>query len=61
MLSAFEQKTTMGERMLRRSRREPSAAEISAVLKDLFGVVVPDEPVFAAKLARLDWPDFSAS
>ena len=38
-----------------------SAAEISAVLKDLFGVVVPDEPAFAAKLARLDWPDFSAS
>jgi N-hydroxyarylamine O-acetyltransferase len=38
-----------------------SAAEISTVLKDLFGVVVPDEPAFAAKLARLDWPDFSAS
>ena len=38
-----------------------SAAEISAVLEDLFGVVVPDEPAFAAKLARLDWPDFSAS
>jgi N-hydroxyarylamine O-acetyltransferase len=38
-----------------------SAAEISVVLKDLFGVVVPDEPAFAAKLARLDWPDFSAS
>jgi N-hydroxyarylamine O-acetyltransferase len=38
-----------------------SAAEISAVLKDLFGVVVPDEPAFAAKLARLDWPDFTAS
>ena len=38
-----------------------SAAEISAVLKDLFGVVVPDEPAFAARLARLDWPDFSAS
>jgi N-hydroxyarylamine O-acetyltransferase len=38
-----------------------SAAEISGVLKDLFGVVVPDEPAFAAKLARLDWPDFSAS
>jgi N-hydroxyarylamine O-acetyltransferase len=38
-----------------------SAAEISAALKDLFGVVVPDEPAFAAKLARLDWPDFSAS
>ena len=37
-----------------------SAAEISAALKDLFGVVVPDEPAFAAKLARLDWPDFSA-
>ena len=38
-----------------------SAAEISGALKDLFGVVVPDEPAFAAKLARLDWPDFSAS
>ena len=38
-----------------------SAAEISAVLKDLFGVVVPDQPAFAASLARLDWPDFSAS
>jgi N-hydroxyarylamine O-acetyltransferase len=38
-----------------------SAAEISAVLKDRFGVVVPDEPAFAARLARLDWPDFSAS
>lgn len=38
-----------------------SAAEISAVLKDLFGVVVPDEPAFAARLARLDWPEFSAS
>ncbi len=38
-----------------------SAAEISTVLKDLFGVVVPDQPAFAAKLARLDWPDFSAS
>jgi N-hydroxyarylamine O-acetyltransferase len=37
-----------------------SAAEISAVLKDLFDVVVPDEPAFAARLARLDWPDFSA-
>jgi N-hydroxyarylamine O-acetyltransferase len=37
-----------------------SAAEISAALKDLFGVVVPDEPAFAVKLARLDWPDFSA-
>jgi N-hydroxyarylamine O-acetyltransferase len=38
-----------------------SAAEISAVLRDLFGVVVPDEPAFAARLARLDWPDFSTS
>ena len=38
-----------------------SAAEISTVLKDLFGVVVPDEAAFAAKLARLDWPDFTAS
>jgi len=38
-----------------------SAAEISAVLKNLFGVVVPDEPAFAARLARLDWPDFTAS
>jgi N-hydroxyarylamine O-acetyltransferase len=38
-----------------------SAAEISTALKDLFGVIVPDEPAFAAKLARLDWPDFFAS
>lgn len=38
-----------------------SAAEISTALKDLFGVAVPDEAAFAAKLARLDWPDFSAS
>jgi len=38
-----------------------TAAEISTVLKDLFGVVVPDEAAFAAKLARLDWPDFTAS
>ena len=38
-----------------------SAAEISEVLEDLFDVVVPDEPAFAAKLARLGWPDFSAS
>ena len=37
-----------------------SAAEISAALRDLFGVVVPDEAAFAAKLARLGWPDFSA-
>jgi N-hydroxyarylamine O-acetyltransferase len=38
-----------------------SAAEVSAVLEDLFGVVVPDKPAFAAKLVRLDWPDFTAS
>ena len=38
-----------------------TAAEISAVLKGMFGVVVPDEPAFASRLARLDWPDFSAS
>ena len=38
-----------------------SAAEISAVLKDLFGVVMPDEAAFAARLAQLGWPDFSAS
>ena len=38
-----------------------SAAEISAALKDLFGVVVPDQPTFATRLARLDWPDFTAS
>jgi N-hydroxyarylamine O-acetyltransferase len=37
-----------------------SAAEISAALRELFGVVVPDEAAFAAKLARLDWPDFTA-
>lgn len=44
----------------REQRTLTSAAEISAALKDLFGVVVPDEPAFAAKLARLDWPDFTA-
>ena len=38
-----------------------SAAEVSAVLADLFGVVVPDQAAFAARLAQLDWPDFSAS
>ena len=37
-----------------------SAAEISAALRDLFGIVVPDEPAFAAALARLDWPEFAA-
>jgi N-hydroxyarylamine O-acetyltransferase len=37
-----------------------SAAEISAVLDDLFGVVVPDARAFAAALARLNWPDFAA-
>jgi N-hydroxyarylamine O-acetyltransferase len=54
-LSIHRQNGESEQRML------TSAAEISAVLKDLFGVVVPDEPAFAAKLARLDWPDFSAS
>jgi N-hydroxyarylamine O-acetyltransferase len=38
-----------------------SAAEVSAVLADLFGVVVPDQAAFAARLAQLGWPDFSAS
>ena len=37
-----------------------SAAEISAALRDLFGVAVPDEPAFTAALARLDWPEFAA-
>ena len=36
------------------------AAEVSAVLADLFGVAVPDKAAFAARLAQLDWPDFSA-
>jgi N-hydroxyarylamine O-acetyltransferase len=54
-LSIHRQNGESEQRML------TSTAEISAVLKDLFGVVVPDEPAFAAKLARLDWPDFSAS
>lgn len=38
-----------------------SAAEISVVLNDFFGIVVPDERTFAATLARLNWPDFSAN
>jgi N-hydroxyarylamine O-acetyltransferase len=38
-----------------------NAAEVSAVLGDLFGVVVPDEQAFAAALARLNWPDFAAN
>lgn len=54
-LSIHRMKGESEQRML------TNAAEISAVLKDLFGVMVPDEPAFAAKLARLDWPDFSAS
>jgi N-hydroxyarylamine O-acetyltransferase len=54
-LSIHRQNGESEQRML------TSTAEISAVLKDLFGVVVADEPAFAAKLARLDWPDFSAS
>jgi N-hydroxyarylamine O-acetyltransferase len=45
----------------REQRVLSSAAEISAVLKDLFGVVMPDEAAFAARLAQLGWPDFSAS
>lgn len=38
-----------------------NAAEVSAALRDLFGVAVPDEPAFAAALARLNWPDFAAN
>lgn len=38
-----------------------SASEISAALRDLFGIVVPDERAFAAALARLNWPDFTAN
>ena len=45
----------------REQRTLTSAAEISAALKELFGVTVPDEAAFAARLARLDWPDFTAS
>ncbi|MEZ5832431.1 MAG: arylamine N-acetyltransferase [Dongiaceae bacterium] len=37
-----------------------SAVVISAVLRDLFGIIVPDEAAFAAALARLNWPDFAA-
>jgi N-hydroxyarylamine O-acetyltransferase len=37
-----------------------SAGEISTVLGDLFGIAVPDEAAFAARLARLGWPDFAA-
>lgn len=45
----------------REQRTLTSAAAVSAALNDLFGVVVPDEAAFAAKLTRLGWPDFSAS
>ncbi len=38
-----------------------NAIEVSAALRDLFGVVVPDERAFAAALARLNWPDFHAN
>lgn len=38
-----------------------NAAEVSAALRDLFGTAVPDEAAFAAKLARLNWPDFTTS
>ncbi|HKP23897.1 MAG TPA: arylamine N-acetyltransferase [Dongiaceae bacterium] len=55
-------KLSIHQRSVEREQRVlTSAAEISTVLKDLFGVVVPDESAFAARLARLDWPDFSAS
>jgi hypothetical protein len=37
-----------------------SAGEIGTVLSDLFGIEVPDEMAFAAKLAQLGWPDFVA-
>lgn len=37
-----------------------STAAISAALRELFGIVVPDDAAFAAKLARLNWPDFTA-
>lgn len=38
-----------------------NAREVSAALRDLFGVVVPDDRAFAAALARLNWPDFDAN
>ena len=38
-----------------------SAAEMAAVLDELFGIAVPDERAFAATLARLNWPDFAAT
>ncbi|WP_119302942.1 arylamine N-acetyltransferase family protein [Dongia deserti] len=38
-----------------------SAEEVCAALHDVFGIVVPDERAFAAALARLNWPDFSAN
>jgi N-hydroxyarylamine O-acetyltransferase len=54
-------KLSIHQRGVEREQRVlTSAAEISMALSDLFGVVVPDEPAFAARLARLDWPDFSA-
>ena len=36
------------------------AAEISTVLGNLFGIAVPDEAAFKARLAQLGWPDFTA-
>jgi N-hydroxyarylamine O-acetyltransferase len=38
-----------------------SAAEVSAALRDVFGIEVPDEAAFAAKLTRLGWPEFVAA
>src|SRR5690349_22907305 len=38
-------------------RELSSAAEITAALHDLFGVTVPDEHAFAARLGQLNWPD----
>ena len=42
-------------------RELTSAAEITTALHDLFGVVVPDERAFAARLGQLNWPDFAAN
>jgi N-hydroxyarylamine O-acetyltransferase len=37
-----------------------SAAEVSGALREFFGIAVPDEAAFAARLAQLNWPGFPA-
>jgi N-hydroxyarylamine O-acetyltransferase len=37
-----------------------NSAEVSAALREFFGIAVPDEAAFATRLAQLGWPDFTA-